>query len=590
MITLGINWGDSSTVTLMEDNKILSAYGEERFSRVKNDMSYPKKAIEKCLSDLGNKKIDNIALGAKSYSYESMLTHIYKLSVKDMVWLQNNYYYDLFYKKKNKSFLDVTKKFWKKDQFPQNYWKKIDKKKINTFSDDVSTIISRDLGVSKSKIHKIDHHTCHANYAYHTSPFQNKKCLVFTMDGYGDGLNATISIGYKGNLKRIYQTDKCIVGRIYSHITLLLGMRRLEHEFKLMGLAPYGEKYFNKECYKVFDEILKLDGYKFIVNKKPKDSYFHFKNKLEGFRFDTIASSLQLWVESIVKNWVLNAIKINKINNVCFSGGVGMNAKAMGRLIENKEVKELWVPGAGQDDSTCIGASIEVQKKLNNKKSFFVDLKNLYFGNDANLDENTFATKVVDKKKYKIIKFSNEKASKILSSGKILGRVVDRMEFGPRSLGNRSILADPRNLNTKTKINAKIKNRDFWMPFAPSVLDNCAKNYLKNSSKAISRHMALTFQTTDKGYNKMIAGCHDADKTARAQIVTKKMNKGYHELISAFKKITDCGALLNTSFNLHGFPVVKNLKEAYEVLNKSDLDGLISKNFIFLKKKKRLIN
>lgn len=114
MITLGINWGDSSTVTLMEDNKILSAYGEERFSRVKNDMSYPKNAIEKCLNDLGNKKIDNIALGAKSYSYESMLTHIYKLSVKDMVWLQNNYYYDLFYKKKNKSFLDVTKKFWKK--------------------------------------------------------------------------------------------------------------------------------------------------------------------------------------------------------------------------------------------------------------------------------------------------------------------------------------------------------------------------------------------------------------------------------------------------------------------------------------------
>ena len=162
------------------------------------------------------------------------------------------------------------------------------------------------------------------------------------------------------------------------------------------------------------------------------------------------------------------------------------------------------------------------------------------------------------------------------------------MEFGPRSLGNRSILADPRNLSTKTKINAKIKNRDFWMPFAPSILDNCAKDYLKNSNKAISRHMALTFQTTHKGYDKMIAGCHDADKTARAQIVTKKMNKGYHDLISGFKRITNCGALLNTSFNLHGFPVVKNLKEAYEVLNKSDLDGLISKNFIFLKKKTKI--
>ena len=119
---------------------------------------------------------------------------------------------------------------------------------------------------------------------------------------------------------------------------------------------------------------------------------------------------------------------------------------------------------------------------------------------------------------------------------------------------------------------------------APSVLDNCSKEYLIKSEKAIARHMAITFQTTKKGYSKMIAGCHDADKTARAQIVTRKMNKDYHELISAFK-ITDCGALLNTSFNLHGFPVVRNLKEAYEVLNKSDLDGLISKNYIFLKKK-----
>ena len=590
MITLGINWGDSSTATIMENNKIVAAYGEERFSRIKNDMSYPKQAIKKCLSEIGDKKIDNVALGAKSYSYESILTHIYKLSVKDMIWIQNNYYHDLFYKKKKKSFLNALKKFWKQNQYPKNYWKNVNKEKIHSFSKDVVDIVSKDLSISKNKIYKIDHHTCHANYAYHTSPFINKKCLVFTMDGYGDGLNATISIGEKGKLKRIYETKDCIVGRIYSHITLLLGMRRLEHEYKLMGLAPYGEKYFNKDCYQVFDEILKLEKYNFKFNKKPKDAYFHFKDRLEGFRFDTIASSLQLWVENIVKNWILNTIKSEKINNVCFSGGVGMNAKAMGKLIENKQIKNLWVPGAGQDDSTCVGASIEVQKKLNVKKNFYVDLKNLYFGNNANQDENKFIKKIINKKKYQIIKFSNKKAAELLSKGKILGRVVDRMEFGPRSLGNRSILADPRNLNTKTKINAKIKNRDFWMPFAPSVLDNCSKEYLIKSEKAIARHMAITFQTTKKGYSKMIAGCHDADKTARAQIVTRKMNKDYHELISAFKKITDCGALLNTSFNLHGFPVVRNLKEAYEVLNKSDLDGLISKNYIFLKKKVRIIN
>ncbi len=404
------------------------------------------------------------------------------------------------------------------------------------------------------------------------------------MDGYGDGLNATISIGQNGNLRRIYETDKCIVGRIYSHITLLLGMKRLEHEYKLMGLAPYGEKYFNRDCYKVFDEIIKLNNYKFIINKKPKDSYFHFKKKLEGFRFDTIASSLQLWVENIILKWVLNAVNHTGIGYVCFSGGVGMNAKAMGKLLENKKIINLWVPGAGQDDSTCIGASIEVQKNISKNKNNFVDLKNLYFGNNANLDEEFFLKKKINKKKFQIVNFSNKKAAFLLSKGKILGRVVDRMEFGPRSLGNRSILADPRNLITKTKINAKIKNRDFWMPFAPSIIDSCAKKYILNSSKAISSHMALTFKTTKIGYEKIIAACHDADKTVRAQIVTKKLNPGYYSLISEFKKKTGCGALLNTSFNLHGFPVVKNIIEAYDVLNRSDLDGLITKNFIILKK------
>lgn len=585
MIILGINWGDTATVSLMKNNKIISAYGEERFTRIKNDMSYPYHSIKQCLKDLGEEKIDYVALGAKTYSYESLLTHIYKFSVKEMVWLQNNYYYDLFYNSKKKSLLNLTKKFWKKNQYPVTYWKDVNKKKIAEFSNDVVGIISKNLKIHEDKIFKIDHHTSHANYAYYSSPYKKNKCLVFTMDGFGDGLNATISIGNNGKLKRIYETDKCIVGRIYSHITLLLGMRRLEHEYKLMGLAPYGEKYFNKDCYSVFDEIFKFDGYKFIINKKPKDSYFHFKKKLEGFRFDTIASSLQIWVEDIINKWVLATIKKTGIKNICFTGGVAMNAKAMGKLLEHKEIKSLWVPGAGQDDSTCFGAAIELHKKFVRNNNYFIDLKNLYFGNNANEDESKFIKNKIDKKKYKIIKYTKKKAALLLLEGKILGRVVDRMEFGPRSLGNRSIIADPRILTTKNKINAKIKNRDFWMPFAPSIIDNCAKRYILRSDKAISNHMSLTFKTTKLGYEKIIAACHDADKTVRAQIVTKKLNPEYYDLIREFQKLTGCGALLNTSFNLHGFPVVKNLTEAHLVLKKSDLDGIISKNFIIIKKK-----
>jgi carbamoyltransferase len=586
MNIIGIQWGDTATVAAIKNNKVIAAIAEERFTRVKNDMSFPINSIRYCISEFGKEDIDLVTIASKEFDYVSALTHFYSLPISEMIKIQDTYYYPLFYKNKKKNLLSLLKKFWITNQYPKKYWSDIKLSKIKTFSSDVREITSEATGIPNKKILNIEHHKCHANYAYYSSPFIKKKCLIFTIDGGGDrGINATISIGKNGNIKKFYETKNCIVGRIYSHITLLLGMRRLEHEYKIMGLAPYAQHKIDKDVYKVFDDCIKIVGHKFKFKVKPTDSYFYFEKRLKGKRFDIIAAALQEWVENIIQNWVLNTIKEKKINNIVISGGVSMNAKAIGKLLERHEVKNLWVPGAGQDDSICIGAAMEIDQ---NKNRFF-NLNSLYLGTDADLDEGKFI-KSLNPKKFKILKYSHIKAARFISEGKVFGRCVGRMEFGPRSLGNRAIIADPRKAEVKQLINRMIKRRDFWMPFAPTILDEYSAKYLKHSKKFKSHHMSATYQTTEIGYNNLKAACHDADKTVRAQILQKDINPIYYTLIKHFSKITKCGALLNTSFNLHGYPVVRTLFDALSVLNKSGLDGIISKNYIVLKKNKKKTN
>ena len=178
---------------------------------------------------------------------------------------------------------------------------------------------------------------------------------------------------------------------------------------------------------------------------------------------------------------------------------------------------------------------------------------------------------------------SHEETAKLLAEGMVIARCAGRMEFGARALGNRSILADPRELRVKDKINAMIKNRDFWMPFAPIVLDRYVDRYLINPKGLQSPHMTIGFETTEEGFDAMIAACHPADKTARPQILTKDVNPEVYALIEAFEEITGCGAVLNTSFNLHGFPIVNTPAEALDVFTRSGLDGLLLAKYLILK-------
>jgi carbamoyltransferase len=565
---------------------------EERFSRIKNDDSFPARAIKFCLEEGGisPEELDGVAIASFEAPFDKILLRQSTWTVDDYLREQYFRWYPYFYGEQSeiKELLEIFPDKINLNFYPSEYWKEnyLKGDQQLKFCKDREKIVADFLGIERDKVYRIEHHRCHAAYAYYSSSFREKEILVFTIDGYGDGLNATIGIYDRtGYYKRIYETGECNIGRIYRYMTLLLGMKPNEHEYKVMGLAPYGKEKYGKKALKVFRSTLYVDGIKFKWNIKPKDSYFWFKERLEGVRFDNIAWGLQTWTEELLTTWIKNAVNKFGIRSVVISGGVAMNIKAMGKIAMMPEVEELFVGGSGSDESMAISAGICLAEDLSEQwdaREVF-PIENLYLGPRAKKEDELKAIKKLDRQRYRILEYpGSEFIANLLAKGKILARCSDRMEFGQRALGNRSILADPIDLRVKERINAAIKNRDFWMPFAPVIMDKFVSKYLKNHKNIQSPYMTIGFDTTTEGYDAMIAACHPADKTARPQILTKEMNPQLYEILEEFSNLTGRGALLNTSFNLHGYPIVNTPEDAIYVFENSDLDGLILNNYLIL--------
>ena len=587
-----------STVSLIIDNKVISSVNEERFTRKKNDSIFPRNAINYCLknSNIKSQDLDGVAIASLISPFDDNLVRRCDWSVEDYLKEQVDIWKPFLVDKTDmvqKSLLEVFPEKIDFNQFPADYANNIIKGSDRLAKHNVNKlkIMADYLKISHSKVKTIDHHKAHAYYSYYTSNMIGKRVLAFTADAMGDNLNATISIfDENGNWKRHYATNECGIARIYRYITLLLGMKPNEHEFKVMGLAPYGKEKYAIKAYEVFAKTLKVSGTEFVWGIKPGDSYYWFKDQLEGVRFDSIAWGLQKWLEELLIKWTENSIKKFGIKNIIYSGGLAMNIKAMGKIAELDCVDNIFVGGSASDESLAISSGICMTEDMhieNNRVWNFKDfsrIQNLYLGPKAEIDEEK---KIINNLNEDYIfeeDVSSKNVAKYMSQGKIIGRCVGRMEFGQRALGNRSILADPRDILIKEKINRAIKNRDFWMPFAPIILDKFANEYLINPKNLESPHMTIGFQTTELGYKKMIAACHPADKSARPQILVKHHNPELYELLEEFQKLTDCAAVLNTSFNLHGYPIVNTPSEAFYVFENSDLDILLLNNFLIKKK------
>ena len=582
---LSIGWHLNSSVCYFNNHKVEFAISEERFTRKKNECNFPIKSINYILKlyKLSIKDFDAILITSKFSPYASELVKsMSQWSVKDYLFQQQQVWYPRLYNKKKINEARLFYKRVKLDKFKKLLIKKYGLNNLdNNFNKSRKKFFSEILNFDINKIHEIDHHTCHHFYSAYQSNLKDKT-LSFVVDGYGDGRNASIfEFDRNLNYKELFSSDNFQICRLYRYMTLVLGMKPNEHEYKLMGLAPYGNKNrsYLKDILNIFYSTQKIKGVNVINVNKPKDYYFHFLEKLKCFRFDNIAYCLQNYVENFLKKWVQNSIKKFKINNIIISGGASLNVKANGEILKLNNVKKINVAGAGSDESLCIGAAIFYAKK-NNALSLNGNGGNLYLGN---LPGKILS---INKKKFHLIKYNHKIIVDMLVDKKIIGRCCNFMEFGSRALGNRSVIADPKNLDAINIINEKIKNRDFWMPFAPVILDKYASKYLKNINKVNQNtiDMTIAFDTHKISVDHMAAALHPKDKTARAQILTRQKNADFYDLLNQFAKKTNRGALLNTSFNLHGYPIVNDYKSALYVFEHTNLDALILDKNIILKK------
>ncbi len=589
VLVLGISaYFHDSSVALLENGEIIYASQEERFSRKKHDSDFPSKALKDLL------KYNNLSLSEIDY----------------IVFFEKPF---LKFERLIETYLAFAPKGFKQFLFSMPIWLK---EKLFMKNEIINRLKLIDDRFDEKKIFFSEHHLSHAASAFFPSPF--RKSLIFTADGVGEWATTSVAIG---NLNQI-DIKKEInfphsLGLLYSAFTYYCGFKVNSGEYKLMGLAPYGKPLYEDLIKQELIDV-KEDG-SFRLNQK----YFNYSTGFEmtSREFDklfgmprrepesninrfyiNIASSIQKVTEEIMLKILLALKKEFKLDNLCLAGGVALNCVANG-LIKKKIFKKLWVQPASGDAGGSLGAVLAFWHMHLNKKrktNKLDSMRGSYLGPKFNteeikkfLDANGANYKLFDRKTM------INKTAHFLSNGKAVGWFQGRMEFGPRALGARSILADPRNKNMQKQLNLKIKFRESFRPFAPSVLDKHVSKWfeLEGSSPymllvAPVKDNKLIKKKTDSelklnsinNLRSKIPGVTHVDNTARIQTVCLKTNKNYYELLEEFNKITKTPILINTSFNIRGEPIVCSPKDAFKCFMGTNMDILVIENFVLEKR------
>ncbi len=591
MLILGINTGLNSSVVLMKDNKAVFGVQEERLSKVKNQPGFPVLSIQAALDsqNLEMKDIDVVAIGGKN-------SKIAQSREEDLQKFHNRY--DKIKKDWFGSSGNIFAKFAEKAGIGIKKFSKISEepKKEKVLEDYL-----KEVGLDK-KEKRYDHHLSHAASAYYgLAKNKDEKYLVFSLDGGGDGRTSAVFIGENGKLTEIAASDSFSPACIYAHITYIMGFMPHEHEYKLMGMAPYAQLKYANVAKKIIMQFVGFDHkdgliftngekYENVQNsrgvEKQKLIEDLFKSVL-NIRFDTLAAGLQLMAEDVALNWIKAGIKKTGIRKILLSGGFFMNVKANKLISELPEVEFVNVFPSCGDETNAFGAAFLAYQEARGKNSPDIEFGDFCLGPEGSSDIDEAKKKYADKVNFKHFENINEKIVELLIAGKIIARCTGKMEFGARALGNRSILASPDDVKIINKINAAIKKRDFWMPFAPAALEDkleLAVDLPESIKTCYSPYMMFTFNVKPEMADKIIAGVHQADKTARAQTVNPKIYPEFYDIISKFYQKTGIPAVLNTSFNLHGFPIVLGACDSIDVYLNSELDVLVVGNWIITRK------
>lgn len=436
-------------------------------------------------------------------------------------------------------------------------------------------------GIGGDRLRPVEHHLAHASAAYFTAPWSGERTLVFTCDGSGDRLSATVSVGQGGTLERIAQvSEHDSLGRLYALVTRSLGMAPLEHEYKVMGLAPYvASENRVRAAARLFEELFEFPPGALAWKRRrgvPSmyAAYDLVRGRIAGRRFDDIAAGAQRFLETTLVAWVRNAIWATGIRRIACSGGVFMNVKANLALLELPEVEQMYVFPSCGDESNSIGAACWLAARAGERLK---PLGGLEFGAPLTDREAEAALEPAARRGMLRCEFVPRIAARVaeeLARGRIVARASGAAEFGARALGNRSILAPANSPEVARQLNQAVKNRDFWMPFAPSVLDRRAGDYYHKPKPVDSPYMMLAFRSRSSRRDRFTAAQHPYDFTTRPQEVQREHNPDYYQLLEEYEARTGEGIVLNTSFNLHGEPMVYSARDAVDVFLRSGLQRM----------------
>ena len=595
MYLLGIScWYHDSSAVLLKNDKIIFAAQEERFSRIKHDPSFPFRAINFCLKE-ANINLSDIS---KVIFYDDP-----KLKFKRIKKT-----YSTFFPKSLKFFLKSFPVWF----FKKQYWKK---NLINEFNKNFKYNFDPDV------ITNCVHHKSHAASAFFPSNF--KDAVILVLDGVGEFDTSSIWLGENNKLKKIENIEfPDSLGLFYSSITSYLGFRVNSGEYKVMGLAPYGEPKYVDIIKKHLIDIgdngkfkLNMNYFDFATGNSMTNKKLHklFGKKprspeTEITQFEmNLASSVQAVTEEIIikiSKWAKNT---TGKTNLCLAGGVALNCVANGKILSNNIFDEIWIQPAAGDAGGALGAALNYYyNELNNKRHINhgkIDLmEGSYLGPRFNTNEIENYLLSVKARFKKIDKINDliDVVSDHIIEGKVIGWHQDRMEFGPRSLGNRSILGDPRNPSMQSKMNLKIKYRESFRPFAPSILYEKANEWFEINTKSpymllvseIKSNKKLTISEDENklfGIDKLkipkstIPAVTHVDYSARIQTVHKETNFKYHSLIRNFFNKTNCPVLINTSFNVRGEPIVCSPEDSYRCFMRTEMDVLVIGDYLLYK-------
>jgi carbamoyltransferase len=585
MIVLGITETHCATAAILRDGRVIGCASEERFSRLKNDAGYPRRAIDALLHELGitPQQIDVVALAGARAASREWLNRV----MHDEAYVKE--YYGVSWPSRRRTFEKKVRKWGAKFGLID-----ASRGKFGISQRERLGFVTEHLGLAGDHIVCLDHHTCHAAAAYWGSGFGGQDALVLTNDNSGDGLCATASTGRGLALERHEATPSApgSVGAFYSFVTLAMGMKFGEHEYKVMGMAPYAPEKYAARAEAALREVFDLEEGRpaRFRWRTAGERYQILLRAMVGLRFDWVAGGAQRLLEDVLLRWSRLMRQRYGGGRLALGGGVFMNVKANMLLGQEDWVEELFAFPSCGDESNAVGAAYLGYLQESARRGMAAAPQPFgpaYLGPSVTDEE---AETVIRERRlegqYKVAFHDRieERIAELLVSDGVVARCAGRMEFGARALGNRSILANPSDHRVVGLINRMIKNRDFWMPFAPTVLAERAGDYLVNPKGFASPYMMLAMPTRPEARDTLTAALHPQDATARPQILEREWNPEYHAVIREFERRTGVGAVLNTSFNLHGEPIVRGAADAVDTFERSGLPHLAVGHWLLSKK------